>query len=75
MTTAQNYTTKEIFVKNTKYIITIANGRYNYISVRKEMPKSIMASLGNQFNNFDEAISNYKNPELKMQLLKLQLGL
>jgi hypothetical protein len=73
MTTTQNYTTKEVFVKNTKYIITIASGHSNYISVRKKMG-SVMASLGKEFNNFDEAIANYKNPQLKLELLKLQLG-
>jgi hypothetical protein len=74
MTTTQNYTTKEIFVKNTKYIIIIASGHSNYISVRKKMGRSVMASLGKEFKNFDEAIANYKNPQLKLELLKLQLG-
>ena len=68
------YTTFKFNVKNSGYTVTIANGKSNYICVSKDMPRSRRASLGKYFNTFDEAIANYKNAEIKMQLLKIELG-
>jgi hypothetical protein len=69
-----NYTTTEIKVKNTLYKVTVATGKFNYVSVRK-VTANPYGMLGTEFKNFDEAVSHYKNPTLKVELLKLELGM
>jgi hypothetical protein len=37
------------------------------------MPTFRRATLGREFKNFNDAISFYKSPEMKVQLLKIEL--
>lgn len=73
-TNGTTYTTHEIKIEKTVYSVTIATGRFNYVSIRKETANP-WKTLGKQFADFDEAVRNYKNPTMKMELLKLEVGL
>ena len=68
------YTTTEIKIVNTIYNVMVADGKFNYVSVRK-VTANPFATLGKEFKNFDEAIAHYKNPQMKVELLKIELGL
>lgn len=67
------YTTTEIKIVNTIYNVMVANGKFNYVSVRK-VTANPYGTLGKEFKNFDEAISHYKNAQMKVELLKIELG-
>lgn len=67
-----DYTTTEVKIKNTTYQIMVVKGEFNYINVTKKMH---IRSLGKRFESFDEAVRNYKNPQLKVELLKVEMGL
>jgi hypothetical protein len=69
-----NYETKKIQIKNTIFSVVIASGLNNYVSIRKET-NNPWKSGGKRFENFDEAIKNYKSANMKVELLKLQTGL
>jgi hypothetical protein len=75
MTTATNYNSTEITVKGKKYTVTVATGKSSYILVSQNMPNMMRGSLGRQFSTFDEAVRSYKSPEMKTELLKVELGL
>lgn len=66
------YTTTSFNIKNTKYDVMAVSGKYNYINVCKV---SAIRSLGKDFKNFDEATKYYKNPQIKIELLKVEMGL
>jgi len=68
------YITTRIKIVNTEYDITVVKGRYNYVSVRK-ITANPFGGLGKQFKDFNEATRNYKNPTMKVELLKIELGL
>lgn len=65
------YTTTTIKVKNTEYKITVVKGNFNYINVKK-VTANPFTSIGKDFANFDEASRNYKNADMKIELLKLE---
>ncbi len=54
------YTTTEIKIVNTIYNVMVADGKFNYVSVRK-VTANPYGTLGKEFKNFDEAIAHYKN--------------
>ena len=68
------YTTNKIKINKTVFSVLVAKGGFNYVAIRKET-NNPFKTLGKQFSNFDEAIKNYKNANMKVELLKLQLGL
>lgn len=68
------YTTTNAEVKGNTFAICVVTGRYNYVSVRK-VTNNPFGTLGKEFANFDEAAKNYKSPEMKTALLKVELGL
>lgn len=73
--TTQNgttYNTTSFFIKNTEYRVMVVTGNYNYVNVCKV---SAIRSLGKDFKNFDEATKSYKNPQIKVELLKIEMGL
>ena len=73
--TTQNgttYNTNSFFIKNTEYRVMVVTGNYNYVNVCKV---SAIRSLGKDFKNFDEATKSYKNPQIKVELLKIEMGL
>ena len=76
MTIANNtiYTSTEVTVKGNIFSITVAVGKYNYVSVLKKT-NNPYGGLGKQFANFDEATRAYKSPEMKTALLKVELGI
>ncbi len=77
MTTTENnttYTTNEIKIGKTIFAVTTTVGKFNYINVRK-VTANPFGTMGNRFENMDEAISHYKNPTMKVELLKIELGL
>jgi hypothetical protein len=65
------YKGTEIKVKNTRFHVTIASGKSNYINILK-LTANPYGYAGKRFNNFDEAIANYKNTTMKIELLKLE---
>ena len=73
-TNGTTYKGTKIQVKNTIFSVVIAEGKSNYIAIRKETANPYK-TIGKQFANFDEAVLNYKSAEMKLQLLKLELGL
>lgn len=66
------YTTTSFSIKNTEYRVMVVSGKYNYVNVCKV---SAIRSLGKDFKNFDEAAKSYKNPQIKIELLKIEMGL
>ena len=78
MTTIANgslYTTKKIEVKGKFYSVLVVTGKFNYILVSQDMHYSRRGSLGREFKSFDEAVKAYKSPEMKTELLKVEMGL
>jgi hypothetical protein len=69
-----NYTTTTFFIKNTEYRVLVVSGKYNYVNVRK-VTANPFGLCGKDFKNFDEAAKAYKNPQIKLELLKVELGL
>jgi hypothetical protein len=51
----------------TKYTFLKVTGKYNYVTVKNN--NSPWRSLGKEFNSFDDAQMNYKNPKLKSMIL------
>jgi hypothetical protein len=68
-----NYTTTNFFIKNTEYRVLVVEGKFNYINVNKIC--DYRRSLGKDFKNFNEAAAAYKNPQIKVELLKIELEL
>ena len=68
------YTTREIIVKGNTYAVTVVTGKYNYVSILK-LTNNPFRTIGKEFANFTEAAKNYKSPEMKTELLKIELGL
>lgn len=68
------YTTKNVEVKGNKFAITVVNGKYNYVNIRK-VTNNPFGTIGKDFANFTEAAKNYKSAEMKTELLKIELGL
>ena len=68
------YTSKTIQIKKTIYSVLIASGLNNYVSIRKET-NNPWKGAGKRFDNFNEAIKNYSNANMKVELLKIQTGL
>jgi hypothetical protein len=69
-----NYKTKTFQASGNTYSIIIASGTSNYISIRKETNNPYKMS-GKQFNTFDEVQQAYKDPQIKLELLKIELDL
>lgn len=67
------YTQTDITVKGQVYRVTVVTGKYNYVSILK-VSNNPFKTLGKQFANFDEATRHYKTPEMKTELLKIELG-
>ena len=65
------YTTIEITIGKTVYNVTKATGASNYVNVFK-VTNNPWKSLGKDFADFDEAISNYKNPKMKVALINFE---
>ena len=75
ITTAKNgttYTTTTFSIKNTRYDVMVVSGKYNYVNVCKV---TSIRSLGKDFKNFDEATKGYKNIQIKIELLKIEMQL
>lgn len=66
------YKTTKINVRGNRYAVTVAKGEFNYVSVLKETNNPFGTS-GRDFKNFDEATRHYKSPEMKTELLKIEL--
>lgn len=71
MNTTTQYKTSEFTIGKTKWMVTVASGTTNYVSVLKAS-NNPFATFGKEFANFDEAIANYKNPKMKAELQKLK---
>jgi hypothetical protein len=68
------YTTTKFKIVKTQYSVLVATGKFNYVLVKKETANPY-GTLGTQFENFDAAIKHYKNASIKLELLKIQIGL
>lgn len=73
-TDGATYTTTAFFLKNTEYRVMVVTGKYNYVNVRK-VTANPYGICGKDFTNFDEATKAYKNPQIKLELLKIEMGL
>jgi hypothetical protein len=75
VTEANNSTYKSTNVTIGKTIFSVmqVTGKLNYISIRKET-NNPFKTLGKDFKNFNEAVRHYKNPTMKVELLKIELG-
>tara|TARA_R110002167_G_scaffold110087_2_gene280318 strand:- start:416 stop:664 length:249 start_codon:yes stop_codon:yes gene_type:complete len=51
----------------TKYSFLKVSGVNNYVTIKNN--NSPWKTLGKQFNSFDDAQTNYKNPKLKAMIL------
>jgi len=51
----------------TKYSFMKVYGVHNYVTIKNN--NSPWKTLGKQFNSFDDAQTNYKNPKLKAMIL------
>jgi hypothetical protein len=56
-------------VKNTKWNVLFVWGKINYVSIKK-ISNNPFGTIGKEFKNIDEAISVYKTPEMKNQLIQ-----
>jgi hypothetical protein len=65
------YKTTTFEIGKTKFSVTIVTGKLNYINVLKH---TAIRSLGKDYQTFEEAISAYKNPQMKVELLKIEMG-
>lgn len=61
-------------VKGDTYKVLHATGKNGYVNVRKHT-NNPYKGLGKQFPTFDDAIANYKSADMKVELLKAELGL
>ena len=69
------YTTKEILIKNTKWSILIVSCKINYISIKKITANPYGNCYpGKEFKSFAEAQQYYKNHEMKIALLNLEIN-
>ena len=67
------YTSYSFSIANTNYEVIVVNGKSNYINVNKIC--NYRRTFGKNFNSFDEATKNYKNPQIKIELLKIEMGI
>ncbi len=67
------YIQHKINAKGNVYSVLIVSGKINYISIRKETNNPFKGA-GKEFKNFDHAQEHYKCPEMKLALLKLEIG-
>ena len=68
------YTTTNVEVKGNTFAITVVTGKFNYINITK-VTNNPFRTIGKDFANFTEAAKNYKSPEMKTALLKVELGI
>lgn len=68
------YSTTNIQVKGNNYSVTVAKGGFNYVNVLKKTNNPFGVS-GKNFENFDAAQQHYKCKDMKVALLKLELGI
>lgn len=69
--TYKNY---EVLIGKTQYNVMVVTGKYNYINVRK-VTSNHFGVCGKDFQSFDQAVSHYKNRQMKIELLKIEMGL
>jgi hypothetical protein len=67
------YTKNTFKIKNTTYTVIVVNGKHNYIVVKQENGRR--SNIGKNFKTFDQASRAYKNPQIKIELLKIELGI
>lgn len=68
------YTKHTVTIVKSIYTVLVVTGNNNYVTIRKETANP-HKTMGKQFKNFDEAVRNYKNANMKTALLKIELGL
>lgn len=66
------YKVTKFNIGKTVWTVMVVSGKNNYVNVSKPTP---WHSLGTDFANMDLAISHYKNPNMKVQLLKIEMGI
>ena len=68
------YKSSKFQIGKTIWSLVQASGKSNYVAIRKETSNPFK-TLGKEFANFDEAIKNYKNPQMKLEILKIEMDL
>lgn len=58
-------------IGKTKWSVTQASGKFNYITVRKTYPNPF-GMIGKEFESFNKAQEEYKSPEVKTMLLMVE---
>lgn len=72
--TGSTYTSHHFEIGKTRWSVLVVSGKSNFITVRKIYPNPF-GTLGKQFKTIDEAQTQYKNPDLKLALLKIETGI
>jgi hypothetical protein len=70
------YESSELIIKNTiyKFILTRIDGVIDNIQIKRVQGNNSMTPM-NVFWSIDSAMAKYKNQEIRLHLLKLELGL
>lgn len=69
------YITHKITVLGNVYTVMIVSGKYNYIMVRKDTNNPFRNIMGREFKTWDDVQAAYKSKEMKLELLKIELGI
>ena len=64
-----------VVIKNTTWEVLVVNGPRSYVSVCKKTANPFGGRMGTDFASFDAATQHYKSAELKLALLRIELGI
>lgn len=60
------YSYNSVSVDNKEIDITVVTGSSNYVNLKvKNASQRVWRGMGKDFNSFEEALSNYKDPKIK----------
>lgn len=66
------YTSHKVVIGKTQWTILVVKGNFNYISIYNDSYGR--RSMGKDYKTFDDAVLSYKNPQMKVALLKIEMG-
>ncbi len=73
-TNGTSYESYDFNVKNVKWTILVVTGKFNYINCTKKS-MGMMRSIGKDFKNWKTILNYYRNPTMKWEIMKIELGL
>lgn len=66
------YSSYELIIEKSKFIVMVVSGRFNYVNVTKV---NTFRSAGTDFENFEAARKHYKNEKIKTALTQIEAGI